>query len=1272
MRHATMSCALAVSVLLASRAAEGATASRAQYKCQGSQCRFVGEAAEPAVVTDRAAAAANPRAILLNTGVLDTRTTTEPRAPVAPGKQLHLVQFTGPIQPEWHAQLIARGLRIVSYIPNNTYLVYGAAAAVPQAAALQNGNDGVAWTGAYLDAYKVQPGAQIVSVKGETIAPATDWFTIQLVRDDAANAVTRALIEKEQRAPLKRQEINAALDLVNLTAKIPADRLALIAAQPDVISIHPYYAPTLHCERQGQIVAGNLTSDGSQPTGPGYLAWLASNGFTQTQFTNSGFAVVVTDDGWDGGVAATPLNSEFRMANDPAQPSRVIFAEIAPGSSGITSANGIDGHGNINASIIGGYNNGVGLITNVDASGYHYGLGIAPLVQLASTKVFTDGGAWASPDQAAMISNQYRRGARLSSNSWGGGPGGDYSSTSQSYDGWVRDAEPDVAGNQEMVFVFSAGNDGSSTTTIGSPGTAKNVFTIGATENVNENGVVDGCNVSAANNANDIISFSSRGPCIDGRKKPDMVAPGTHVYGAASYAPGYNGSGICNQYYPAGQTKYAWSSGTSHSCPAAAGAAALVRQWFINKGRTPPSPAMTKAVLMNGAQYLTGVSANDALWSNNQGMGGVQLGRTFANVGRFLRDQVSGDLFTASGQQRIFGVFIADTGVPTRVTLAWTDAPGSTTGNAYVNDLNLEVLLNGTLVYKGNNFSNAYSFTGGSADLRNNVESVFLPAGTSGSLTITITAANIAGDGVPGNASPLDQDFALIVYNAASGTPEVITLAATNIGATAATLQGTVNPQGAATVYYFEYGATTAYGQQTPGASAGSSNLPLAVSADISGLAERTLYHARVIASNAVGIVYGGDSTFGTLGTLVVPDVQAFATDNVTTNGARLAGSVNPRGDVTHWLFEYGATLALGAATSISNAGAGYSAAAVQVNVSGLSPQTAYYYRLVAWNSAGTNYTGTRALITSTMPLLREGFNLSNIPPGWVAEVVSSTMTEPELTYITASLHPDGFTPYEGARFVRFNSWNCQGGAAIRLKYTNNLATATGGKIEVALARTQDDGESSYADKIAAQYSTNGTQWLTVATYMRYNVAGDAWHAETCTLPTAAALAPQLFLGFLFTSQQGNDCYFDDVSMTTFLGPPLVATDIGTASGPDSALVSGLVNPNGMAAAYYFEYGQSTNYDATTTAAHIAAGTSTLPVSNVIGSLSEDAVYHYRIVATNAAGASYGVDATVQTVPEPLAAFLGMVALALGGCGTRQGRSSPHGMWRRITQRVID
>ena len=74
-----------------------------------------------------------------------------------------------------------------------------------------------------------------------------------------------------------------------------------------------------------------------------------------------------------------------------------------------------------------------------------------------------------------------------------------------------------------------------------------------------------------------------------------------------------------------------------------------------------------------------------------------------------------------------------------------------------------------------------------------------------------------------------------------------------------------------------------------------------------------------------------------------------------------------------------------------------------------------------------------------------------------------------------------------------------------------------------------------------------------------------------------------------------------------------------------------------------------------TPAASAGAGSSVVSVSNVIGSLSAG-VYHYRIVATNAAGASYGVDATVQTLPEPAAALL--LGCALWGFVKRQAMSS--------------
>ncbi len=157
-------------------------------------------------------------------------------------------------------------------------------------------------------------------------------------------------------------------------------------------------------------------------------------------------------------------------------------------------------------------------------------------------------------------------------------------------------------------------------------------------------------------------------------------------------------------FFPdSGQQFYTASSGTSHSTPCVSGGCALVRQYFINQGWTPPSPAMTKAWLMNSARYMTGAGADDTLWSPSQGMGEMNLGTAFDGTPRLLRDEAPGDMFTASGQTRVFKGVVANSSQPFRVTVAWTDAPGSTTGAAYNNDLDLTVTVGGN-TYKGNVF----------------------------------------------------------------------------------------------------------------------------------------------------------------------------------------------------------------------------------------------------------------------------------------------------------------------------------------------------------------------------------------------------------------------------------------------------------------------------------------------------------------------------------------------------------------------------------------
>jgi subtilisin-like proprotein convertase family protein len=400
-----------------------------------------------------------------------------------------------------------------------------------------------------------------------------------------------------------------------------------------------------------------------------------------------------------------------------------------------------------------------------------------------------------------LVIASFNAGAPITSNSWGADIAGAYSASSQAYDALTRDAAPATAGNQQMLHVFSAGNAGPGGSTVGSPGTAKNVLTVGATESVRDQGIVDGCGHANADNADDLASFSARGPTDDGRVKPDIVAPGVHIQGAASQDPSFDGFGVCggpgsppsNRFYPDGQTLYTWSTGTSHSTPAVAGAASLLSNYYgrvLNPGGTP-SPAMLKALLLNSPRYLTGAGAGDTLPSNTQGWGDVNLGSLFDGAPRELIDQST--LLTASGQEVTQPGAVASSGNPLRVTLAWTDAPGSTTGNAFVNDLDLEVTVGGS-TYKGNVFSGATSSAGGVADTRNNVESVFLPAGLSGTVAVRIVARNLAGDGVPGNASTIDQDFALVTYNVAFADLPVLHQGAVTTGDANGNNNGFIDP----------------------------------------------------------------------------------------------------------------------------------------------------------------------------------------------------------------------------------------------------------------------------------------------------------------------------------------------------------------------------------------------------------------------------------------------------------------------------------------------
>jgi len=311
------------------------------------------------------------------------------------GKRLMLVQFSAPPVDGDLDIVTGAGARIVHYVPENAYIIWGDDSALSALQSVKTKNEIVQFLDDYHPYYALSPR---LDNRLQQASPVE--VTVQFYNYGAeANVVAKLLAASAAKVIAAPYEaLNGRY--INVRIAVPGNTLSQIAALPGVVTVEPYVAPKRCCERQDQTVAGNLNTGLTQPSGPGYLTWLSGKSFPTTP---SSYPIVdVVDDGFDQGIANNPLNPEFRELAIASNASRVDHANIAPGSSGITSPNGIDGHGNLNISIVGGYNNGTGSPDNVDGTGYHYGLGVSPYGRLASTKIFADGGSWGGADEATM------------------------------------------------------------------------------------------------------------------------------------------------------------------------------------------------------------------------------------------------------------------------------------------------------------------------------------------------------------------------------------------------------------------------------------------------------------------------------------------------------------------------------------------------------------------------------------------------------------------------------------------------------------------------------------------------------------------------------------------------------------------------------------------------------------------------------------------------------------------------------------------------------
>ena len=360
-----------------------------------------------------------------------------------------------------------------------------------------------------------------------------------------------------------------------------------------------------------------------------------------------------------------------------------------------------------------------------------------PSANLFVERIFDATGFQVNPFPAdeQLTRDAVRNGAHIGSNSWGSDVQGEYDTDASQFDELVRDADALTPGDQPFILIFAAGNAGSGSQTLDSPASGKNVLSVGASQNVP--GTLALTYGLYADGPDAMADFSSRGPCQDGRVKPDVVAPGTWISSLASSAA----ANLDSVVWMTNDQYYVYMGGTSMACPHASGAAAIFVQYFkATHANTMPSPALVKAALINSADELDQLNGGPGpIPNNDEGWGRISLTNIIAtNLNSAVRyyDYVDQSVLLTNNQVSTRHLLVQSAAQPLKVTLAYTDVAGFPGAlPALVNDPDLEVVTPDGTLYRGNQMAASESIPNAAeSDGLNNVEAVHLAQPDAGRL----------------------------------------------------------------------------------------------------------------------------------------------------------------------------------------------------------------------------------------------------------------------------------------------------------------------------------------------------------------------------------------------------------------------------------------------------------------------------------------------------------------------------------------------------------
>jgi len=630
----------------------------------------------------------------------------------------HILQHSMPVPSEWLGELNNAGIDCHSYIPNGAFHCLVSSKSIQE-----------------LESLEVQ--GIMVFDPTDKIHPMIDELLANEFEDGfyfEGKGVFTTVLSGDSVPELQLGDSLILLSHSNRWATFLADEsgISQLANNPGIQWIEPKFKFSIQNSIGRDIMEVDYVSQ---------TAEMSILNPTWTGLTGSGVQVTVADSGLDSGTNDMTMHPDFqgRITAIESLPIPQWWLDVGLLDASASLDDGAadnsncfncgNGHGtHVAGSVLGdGTSSGGSIVGAAPAATLHF-QATEQWADFSAASGNTDYyGLYGLPDDLnTMFAQAYENGSRVHTNSWGASIAGQYDASAQQADNAAYTYK-------DMVILFAASNDGVDVNndgevdedSLGSPGTAKNVITVGASENdrddlpSNSGTWLPGCwgcgSVSYAEPINSdltggdpegMAAFSSRGPTDDNRQKPEVSAPGTWILSTRSHATAADG---WLEY----DSDHVYMGGTSMATPLTAGSTALLLEHLnSNLGVSNPSSALVTSLFVVGADDMTGQygdpnnGAGEAIPNYHEGWGRIDLG------GSINSSFVDGETVN-TGEYREFSFNVPASLSTLKVALSYTDTMGDPSVSVQLNnDLDIELFKpDGTSVPLANNLDTTKGIT---------------------------------------------------------------------------------------------------------------------------------------------------------------------------------------------------------------------------------------------------------------------------------------------------------------------------------------------------------------------------------------------------------------------------------------------------------------------------------------------------------------------------------------------------------------------------------